>query len=221
MNPVGWTWERAHGSAAELHGSDAPATPVPTARELDVAAPALVLGSTQAADAVDHEAAARAGIEVVRRRSGGGAVLLIPGDQVWVDVWVPRGCHLWDDDVGRAAHWLGSAWASALAAVGRPHGRVHTGALVATPWSSRVCFAGIGAGEVVVGDRKAVGVSQRRTRDWIRLQTVVHRRWDARATFALLADPAAAAAGAVHADAVLEVGDLDVVGALAAALPPV
>jgi lipoate-protein ligase A len=190
-------------------------------RILTATDPAFVMGSTQAADTVDHAAAVRAGIEVVRRRSGGGGVLLVPGEHVWVDVWVPRGSEMWEDDVGRAALWLGSAWAAALDAGGLAGGRVHTGALVATPWSSRVCFAGTGPGEVTVGDRKAVGVSQRRTRDWIRLQTVVHRRWDAITTFALLADPDAAAAGAAHADAVVEVGDRDVIGRLAAVLPGV
>ena len=38
--------------------------------------------------AVDLEACAGAGVEVVRRRSGGGAVLVEPGSVVWVDVLV-------------------------------------------------------------------------------------------------------------------------------------
>ena len=61
---------------------------------------ALVLGSTQPGTSVDSARAARAGIEVVRRRSGGGAVLVGPGDPVWIDVWLPRGDPLWHDDVG-------------------------------------------------------------------------------------------------------------------------
>jgi hypothetical protein len=48
---------------------------------------------------------------------------------------------------------------------------------VRTPWSSTVCFEGLGPGEVVVGGRKAVGISQRRTRHWARLQAAVHLRW--------------------------------------------
>jgi len=42
----------------------------------------------------------------------------------------------------------------------------------------RVCFAGLGSGEVSVGDRKIVGMSQRRTRDWARFQCLVHRRFE-------------------------------------------
>ena len=57
----------------------------------DVERPALVLGSTQRPDIVDAEACRRAGVEVVRRRSGGGLVLLEPGNVVWFDVVVPRG----------------------------------------------------------------------------------------------------------------------------------
>ena len=52
--------------------------------------PALVLGSTQRARSSTHAACAAAGIEVVRRRSGGGAVLVEPGRVLWVDVLAAR-----------------------------------------------------------------------------------------------------------------------------------
>jgi lipoate-protein ligase A len=38
-----------------------------------------------------------------------------------------------------------------------------------------VCFAGVGPGEVLTGDRKLVGLSQRRTRHGIRIQCQAHR----------------------------------------------
>ena len=41
-------------------------------------------------------------MDVVRRRSGGGAVLVGAGEQVWVEVWIPRDDALWDDDVIRS-----------------------------------------------------------------------------------------------------------------------
>ena len=44
-----------------------------------------MLGSTQRDDVVDGEALHLAGLEVVRRRSGGGAVLLVPDEHVWID----------------------------------------------------------------------------------------------------------------------------------------
>jgi hypothetical protein len=49
--------------------------------------------------------------------------------------------------------------------------------MVRSRWSSDVCFAGIGPGEVMVGQSKLVGVSQRRTRSAARFQTMVHLRW--------------------------------------------
>ena len=115
------------------------------------------------------------GVEVVRRRSGGGAVLVEPIGTLWVDVVLPRGDALWDDDVGRAAHWLGDAWAAAIG----DRAVVHRGAMVRAPLSDAVCFAGLGPGEVTVDGRKVVGISQRRTREAARFQCVAYERWDA------------------------------------------
>ena len=66
----------------------------------------VVLGRAQKAEVT--------GLPWRRRMSGGGAVLLTPGEVVWVDVELPRAHALWDDDVGRAAWWLGEVWADAL-----------------------------------------------------------------------------------------------------------
>ena len=61
--------------------------------------------------------------------------------------------------------------------------------MVRTEWSSLVCFAGRGPGEVFVDARKAVGISQRRTRDGARFQCAIHRRWDPATLVGLLAEP--------------------------------
>jgi len=152
----------------------------------DPTGPALVLGSAQAPDRVDRAACARAGVDVVRRRSGGGAVLVVPGEVLWVDLVLPAGDPLWQDDVGRAFHWVGDAWAAALAELD-VGAEVHRGALVRTPWSSEVCFAGLGPGEVTAGDRKVVGIAQRRTRTSARFQCAALGSWDPSALVALLA----------------------------------
>jgi lipoate---protein ligase len=143
---------------------------------------ALVLGSTQ------HEPAPNAEIDVVRRRSGGGAVLVEPGGLVWVDVFVPAGDPLWEPDVGRAFLWLGQAWAAALGG-----GTVHTGALCRTPWSRDICFAGLGPGEVTVGGAKVVGMAQRRARAGALFQCAALRAWDPAPLVALLGLPPQAA----------------------------
>lgn len=167
-----WIVRHLAGTAHELHHrplADAGRRVIEVCR---VRRQALVLGSTQAIDAVDPVAVASAGIEVARRRSGGGAVLLDPVGSVWIDVTVPRGDELWDDDVNRSFLWLGERWAAALAALGH-EGTVHRGPTERSASSSLVCFAGLGAGEVVVDGRKFVGLSQRRTRDAARFQSVV------------------------------------------------
>jgi lipoate-protein ligase A len=103
-------------------------------------------------------------------------VLLRPGEVVWVDVLVPTGDPRWQADVGRAFGWLGRAWAVALGSLGVA-AEVHAGAPVAGRWSSLVCFAGLGPGEVSVGGRKVVGVSQRRTRSGALFQCAALVEW--------------------------------------------
>ena len=183
--------------AADFHAIELPEPADRTVWVEDPPAPALVLGSTQPDSVVRPDV----DVEVVRRRSGGGAVLVVPGDVLWVDVIVPAGDDLWDDDVGRAAHWLGRVWASAL---GELHVRaeVHTGGMVPGSSSAEVCFAGLGPGEVTVGGRKVVGISQRRTRAAARFQCAALARWDPQALADLLVDVEAAAI----ADAAIGVG---------------
>jgi lipoate-protein ligase A len=120
---------------------------------------------------------------VVRRRSGGGAVFVIPGECLWVDVLLPRDDPRWDDDVGVAAHWVGDAWAAAVG----DGAQTHRGALQRSPWSDLVCFAGLGPGEVTKAGQKVVGISQRRTRAGARFQCVALANWDPASLLALLA----------------------------------
>jgi lipoate---protein ligase len=173
-----------------------------------VTEPLLVLGSTQPESDVRRDA----GIPVVRRRSGGGAVLLTPGDVVWADVVIARDDPLWSDDVGRAFHWLGEAWARAI------DGDVHRGGLVRTAWSSAVCFAGLGPGEVTVDGRKVVGISQRRTRDGALFQCAALRHWRPLELLAVLTLPPDAVDDVVGAATGLG-DDVDLEARLLAELP--
>ena len=182
-----WTIERHRGPAAG-HLARPPAER-PEVRILDVARPAVILGSGQPEAGIDAGRAAAAGVDVARRPSGGGAVLVVPGDALWMDVFLPAGDPLWNDDVGVAFHWLGEAWTEALNRVG-VGARWHDGAMRHTAWSKVVCFAGLGPGEVLdAGGRKIVGLSQRRTRTHARFQCCVMLRWDPDAMAALLAEP--------------------------------
>jgi lipoate-protein ligase A len=171
------------GPAAHLHAGSAAlvsaAGPVDRqVRILSSADRAVVLGSAQPEDHLDRSRAAAAGLAVVRRPSGGGAVLVGPGLALWIDVVVPAGDALWDADVGRAAWWLGQVFVAALADVGLPGGEMWSGPMVRRPWSDRVCFAGVGAGEVTLSERKLVGIAQRRTRSGALFQCAVPIVWD-------------------------------------------
>jgi lipoate-protein ligase A len=155
-------------------------------RVATVTAPAVVLGSTQRLEVVDAGRAAVAGVDVVRRRGGGGAVLVGPGEIAWVDVFVPAGDELWSADVAVAFHWLGAAWTAALADVG-VDATWHDGTQCTTTWSRLVCFAGLGAGEVSVDGRKVVGLSQRRSRAGSLFLCAALLRWEPTALLDVLA----------------------------------
>ncbi len=156
---------------------------------------AIVLGSRQAEDVVDQAASRRAGIDVVKRRSGGGAVLILPDDIVWIDVIASRG---WlPDDVRDSMIMVGECWRQALIDQDRAaHGdagmdpgevAVHRGGMVVSEWSALICFAGLGPGEVTQNGEKLVGLSQRRTRNGVRIQGMLHRRSDLQSMRALFA----------------------------------
>ncbi len=172
-----WTVERLHGSVSDLLEAAEPSRGSPRVARLHIVdRPGLVLGSTQRLKTADHVRAAAAGTEVVRRRSGGGAVLLSPGRQVWVDFFVSAQDLLWSDDVTHAALWVGELWSAVIEPFVTEPISVHSGRLVADKWGQLVCFAGAGPGEVFVGGLKVVGVSQRRSRDRARIQTTARLR---------------------------------------------
>lgn len=173
-----WRIEHVSGNADELHASNPPERAERVARVLEISHRCVVLGSSQPEADVDRDRAASLGVAVARRRSGGGAVWLAPGDQSWIDLWLPAGDHLWVDDVVGAAFWAGAAWQQALARLGVVGAEVHESGLARSALSDLVCFAGRGPGEIFAGTHKIVGISQRRTRDWVRLQTMAYRVWE-------------------------------------------
>lgn len=178
------------GTVAELHALDPFAGRTVTEPEVwvcDLVDSAIVLGSRQRPDLLDADACRDAGLVVVRRRSGGGAVLLRPDAVAWVDVVLPHGVA--PDDVRGSMVWVGDHWADVLRDVTGDDLDVHVGGMVCTPWSELVCFAGVGPGEVLAGGRKFLGLSQRRTRDGIRVQGTLYRRPVTAEIPALLAVP--------------------------------
>ena len=127
---------------------------------------AVVLGSTQQETDVDLAKCCAQSVPVVRRRSGGGAVLIVPRSQIWIDLFLPADDPLFEHDIVKASHWVGQAWRASLARVTHATGprlQVHD-RLEVTRWSRQICFSGSGPGEVSLDGKKIVGLSQRRGR---------------------------------------------------------
>lgn len=169
---VPWRHDERTAGASMLHAGWPEVDAAPGQRAVARCRPTgavVVLGSAQAATDVDAGRAAAAGLTVARRRSGGGLVLVEPGDPLWLDVWVPASDPLWEPDVLASFDWLGRTWARALETVGLEVD-VHRGRMEDPGgWGRRLCFGAVGAGEVVTAAaagraQKVVGLSQRRTR---------------------------------------------------------
>ncbi len=200
--PSAWVRHDHRGGADELHALDVVPGEGPAVWSLAVDRPAVVLGSAQPDADVDARLAAHLGFAVARRRSGGGAVVLVPGEVLWCDLVVPAGDLAVATDVGVQFVAAGERWRAALVACG-----LDPASLLVLPAAVRpgvlgrvVCFGGVGPGEVVVvgpgwptagpdpePGAKLVGLSQRRSRAGVRVQGLVHRHLDVGRTAALLA----------------------------------
>ena len=184
-----WRFHEVLGTAEEHHHRV-----LPNERavwDFEITRPAIVLGSRQDVTVLDVAACDASGIDVVTRRSGGGLMLLVPGEHLWLDVVIGSDDPLWTNDVQTSMNWLGSIWQRALAECGVTETHVAQGGLVADDLGQLVCFAGRGPGEVMGSNAitKYVGVSQRRTRDQARFQCTAYTAWDPYVLAALLAEP--------------------------------
>jgi lipoate-protein ligase A len=126
----------------------------------------------------DAAAADASDLPRVRRRSGGGAVVVRPGAQLWLDLFIPTGHALAHHDTAKAALVVGQLWARALQPLLSEELTVHDGGMIETDWSRIDCFSGIGPGEVLLTGRKLVGVSQRRDRTGAWFFSMAHVRFD-------------------------------------------
>lgn len=211
----GWVRHDWLGSAEEFHSLQPELTRAVWWSQ--VAHPALILGSSQSSDDIDANVAHDAGINVVRRRSGGGAVWVHPHDSVWIDITIPRTDPLWTDDVTTSMLWLGEVFHRALSPWVTTD--VHTGAYESGVDGKSVCFASVSPGEVFVEGNKLVGISQRRTREGARLQCVLYRSWNPSTWVQCLSDASVRDRVMNMTVATIDVASTDIVEAVVAALP--
>ena len=140
---------------------------------------ALIFGSAQRDDEADAAVCAAAGITVVRRGTGGGAVLCDAG-VLLIDIAVPRGHPLGIDDVTEAYRPLGEALAAGLVDLGVETRLVSVEAARASAdarraAARRACWAGLSPYELVLPDgRKLVGLAQRRRAGVVLHQVAIH-----------------------------------------------
>ena len=166
VNPTReWVVERWRAGVPALHHRPVAVDGRRRISILEFDEPTLVLGSRGRDPQI--------GETTTRRQSGGGVVWLDPRESTWIDITLPRNDPLWLDDLSRSFHWIGESIASAFVELGLNAG-THKANLVGT---GNWCFDGIGPGEVILSDRKLVGIAQRRTRRSARFQCVWYRRF--------------------------------------------
>jgi lipoate-protein ligase A len=131
----------------------------PTLRIYGWDPPAISLGWNQSPDAVDREAAQRAGLDVVRRPTGGRAIL--HDDEATYCVTMPA--------QGRSIHktyrQIGEALVSGLRHLGVDAAMEQQQAdfsLLSRTSSAGVCFASSARYEICIAGKKLIGSAQRR-----------------------------------------------------------
>jgi lipoate-protein ligase A len=144
------------------------------------AAPAVVVGlglRHRVAEVVDLARCAAAGVDVVHRRAGGGAVLVEPEVMLCGAICLALPHPLVGDDVTASYRWLGERLAARLAGLGVDdvrrvevdEARADVAALKARddPVSRLLlatCYGALSPHEVVIGNAKLVGLAQVRRR---------------------------------------------------------
>ncbi|GHO91584.1 hypothetical protein KSF_016320 [Reticulibacter mediterranei] len=150
----------------------------------------LVLGYSQRHTFLNQTALAELELPIYHRRAGGTAVL-VGSHLLALDVVLPAGHPLILNDIVESYRWLGETWVAALRQLGIetravPPEEAHAQrALRKQPETSsyellmnRACYGTLSPYEVVVGQRKVVGMDMIRRRAGSLLQAGVLLHWD-------------------------------------------
>lgn len=150
----------------------------------------LVLGFSQKSTVVNQETLARQPLPIYHRKAGGTAVLV--GHQLLsLDVVLPAGHPLILADIVKSYGWFGEAWVQAMQALGIqtraiPPDEAHEQRILLKQAETsqreallrRACYGSLSPYEVVVGQRKLVGLDMVRRRVGTLLQAGILLHWE-------------------------------------------
>lgn len=145
-----------------LKGSDAEVTE----RKVVLCRPSdfgVVIGSTQKISKTLEEYAADHSTEIHRRSSGGSAVIIDPASSIWIDIYLPPNDPLATTSIETTFEVASIGWTSLLSTF-EIEANIYRGPYHINHDFKEVCFAGRAHGEVLVGEKKVVGMAQRRRR---------------------------------------------------------
>ncbi|MEC7845629.1 MAG: hypothetical protein VX754_07330 [Actinomycetota bacterium] len=176
--PPKWVIEDKQSTTSFAHAATLAEWETPTVWIIKPEDSCIVLGNSQREKPfLDISYIESEGLNITSRCSGGGAVLVSPGDLLWVDVFIPKNSRLWHDDIKQAALWLGEIWVAALRSISIDC-IMNTQSLLRSPLTDLVCFAGKAPGEVFINDQKIIGISQRRSNKGTRYQCALALKWN-------------------------------------------
>ena len=150
---------------AQLQGSVAR----PAFRLWSYAEPAVILGCSQRSLVTPEQVEQRAGVGAVVRQAGGGAVLAGPW-MLSTSIALPNTHPLASSNLIQSYRWIGELYATLLQRLGiaaRAIDAEEAGVLQQASLAAGLgwaCFGGFSPWEVVVGQRKIVGLAQVRRR---------------------------------------------------------
>ncbi len=141
---------------------------------------AIIMGCSQRPDEGQIRRSEEAGLAIIRRRSGGGAVLAGPW-MLSITVFIPPDHPVAQQNIIEVFSWLEQIWIDSLRACGVPCRGVDQAMIDNSKTISQqqdlkwACYASLSHGEIVSDDgRKLVGLAQIRKRKGVALVSGLH-----------------------------------------------
>ena len=172
-----WTIETKYSEPALAHEANLEEWQKPTIWIIEPKDTCLVLGKSQRGRAfLNLSYLEEQNINLTVRQSGGGAVLVSPEDMLWVDIFIPQRSKFWIPDIAKASIGIGKIWHDALKRLDLECS-LFDQKFSRSEASDLICFISRAAGELFVGNRKILGISQRRSKFGTRFQCALIINW--------------------------------------------